>query len=233
MKLKKKLVQASRPLVVATVHTAPALKQAVFSRERGIDLLEIRLDCLGKGLATFAACAENFRKPLLITARHPNEGGANRLSVAQRRLLLRLYLPAATAVDVELRSVASMEDLLREASLIGVTKVVSYHNFRTTPSLAELEKIVNRARMAGADIPKVATFLRSPADLAVLMKLQDKMGGQRGPLAVMGMGPLGKVSRLALAAAGSRLNYGFFDRAQVQGQWPAALLAERISEVTS
>lgn len=233
MKLKKKLELASRPLVVATVHTGQGLKQAVHSREGGIDLFEIRLDCLGKGLATFAVCAEDFRKPLLITARHPNEGGVNRLTLAQRRLLLRLYLPAATAVDVELRSVPSMEDLLQEASNTGVTKVVSYHNFRSTPSLAELQKIVKRARKAGADIPKVATFLRSPADLAVLLQLQAKMGGRRGLLAVMGMGPLGKVSRLALAAAGSRLNYGFFDRPQVHGQWPAKVLAERFNEVTS
>lgn len=233
MKQKKKLKQSSLPLVVATVHTAPGLKEAAKSWERGIDLFEIRLDCLGKGLATFAACAGNFRKPLLITARHPSEGGSNRLTLAQRRLLLRLYLPTATAVDVELRSAASMVDLLQEASQSGVTKVVSYHNFRSTPSLAELLKIVKRARQTGADIPKVATYLRSPADLAVLLQLQAKMGGERGPLSLMGMGPLGKVSRLALAAAGSQLNYGFFDRPQVHGQWPATVLAERINEVTS
>jgi 3-dehydroquinate dehydratase-1 len=233
MKLIKKLQQASRLLVVATVHTASGLKQAVNCRERGIDLFEIRLDCLGQGLATFAACAEDFRKPMLITARHPAEGGVNRLTLAQRRRLLRLYLPTATAVDVELRSAASMEDLLQEAGRCGLTKVVSYHNFRSTPSLAELQKIVKRARQAGADIPKVATFLRSPADLAVLLQLQAKMGGQRGPLAVMGMGPMGKVSRLALAVAGSRLNYGFFDRPQVQGQWPATVLAERLNELAS
>lgn len=233
MKQKKKLEQSCRPLVVATVHTAPGLKQAVKSRERGIDLFEIRLDCLGKGLATFAACAEDFRQPLLITARHPSEGGSTRLTLAQRRRLLKLYLPAATAVDIELRSAASMVDLLQEASQGGLTKVVSYHNFRSTPNLSELLKIVNRARQAGADIPKVATYLRSPADLAVLLQLQSKSGGKRRPLAVMGMGPYGKVSRLALSAAGSLLNYGFFDRPQVYGQWPAAVLAERIREVTS
>lgn len=227
----KKLHQASRPLVVATVHTASGLKLAVRSREHGIDLWEIRLDCLGKGLATFAACAEAFCKPLLITARHPLEGGVNRLTHAQRRLLLRLYLPAVAAVDVELRSASGMDDLLREAGERGVTKVVSYHNFRSTPRLAELQKIVKRARQVGADIPKVATFLRSPSDLAVLLQLQVKMGGQRGPLAVMGMGPLGMVSRLALGVAGSRLNYGFFDRPQVQGQWPAVVLAERLNEL--
>ena len=47
----------------------------------------------------------------------------------------------------------------------------------------------------------------------------------------MGMGPMGRVSRLVLAAAGSCLNYGYLDRAQVPGQWPAAELKRRIAEV--
>jgi 3-dehydroquinate dehydratase-1 len=47
----------------------------------------------------------------------------------------------------------------------------------------------------------------------------------------MGMGPLGKVSRLVLGAAGSRLNYGYLDKPQVPGQWPAAELAQRLREV--
>jgi 3-dehydroquinate dehydratase-1 len=47
----------------------------------------------------------------------------------------------------------------------------------------------------------------------------------------MGMGPLGKVSRLVLAAAGSRLNYGYLDKPQVAGQWPALELARRLEEI--
>ena len=48
----------------------------------------------------------------------------------------------------------------------------------------------------------------------------------------MGMGPLGQVSRLALAAAGSVFNYGYLGRRpQVPGQWPAATLRERIDEL--
>ena len=50
------------------------------------------------------------------------------------------------------------------------------------------------------------------------------------PLAVMGMGAFGKVSRLALGKSGSVLNYGYLDKPQVSGQWPAALLKERLRE---
>ncbi len=55
---------------------------------------------------------------------------------------------------------------------------------------------------------------------------------QRQTLAVMGMGPLGRVSRLALATAGSVLNYGYLGSGpQVPGQWSAATLRERIEEL--
>jgi 3-dehydroquinate dehydratase-1 len=48
----------------------------------------------------------------------------------------------------------------------------------------------------------------------------------------MGMREFGKVSRLALAQAGSVLNYGFLGELQVPGQWPVAVLKERLREIT-
>ncbi len=47
------------------------------------------------------------------------------------------------------------------------------------------------------------------------------------------MGPLGKVSRLLFAAAGSVLNYGYLDRPQVAGQWEATVLKQRLRELVA
>ena len=47
----------------------------------------------------------------------------------------------------------------------------------------------------------------------------------------MGMGPLGKVSRLVLPSVGSLLVYGYLDRPQVEGQWPAQEVARRLQEI--
>jgi 3-dehydroquinate dehydratase I len=131
-------------------------------------------------------------------------------------------------VDVELRSVRAMSGLLEEASRRKVQKVISFHDFRGTPSLARLREVFRRSHHAGADIVKIATQLNGARDLAVLLQLQ---ASARTPLATMGMGPMGKVSRLVLAAAGSRLNYGYLDKPQVTGQWPALELVRRLEEV--
>lgn len=227
MQLKQKLRQRQTKLVVGTLHTAAGWRLARRARPDGCDLLELRLDCLPAGLVDKPAAA-SLPQPLLVTARHPAEGGAGRLAAARRRERLEQWLPWAAAVDVELRSAGALAGLLETARRRGVIRVISFHDFRRTPAESVLRRIISRARAGGAEVVKIATTLRSAADLGVLLRVQ---ASTRTPLATMGMGPLGKVSRLVLAAAGSCLNYGYLDRPQVPGQWPAAELAKRIREV--
>lgn len=222
-----KAPHSSRPLV-ATAHTPAGLRQAAELAASEVGFVEIRLDTLAGAARDLAGAVSAIRSPLLFTARHPAEGGAGRLSPSKRRDLLEAFLPAARALDVELRSAGAMADLLERARRRRVTRVVSFHDFRGTPGLPRLRDVVRRSCRTGADIVKIATLLRGPRDLAVLLMLQ---GTARVPLATMGMGPLGKVSRLVLAAAGSRLNYGYLDKPQVAGQWPARELALRLGEV--
>jgi 3-dehydroquinate dehydratase-1 len=229
MNSKKKLERKLGPLVVATAHTARGISLAANLRPGAVDLVEIRLDCLLANRRDMTALASRIHRPLVLTARHPLEGGIGNLSSADRRLLYEEFMPMATAVDVELRSVGPMQSVLASAAERGIISVISFHDFRGTPGLARLRDMVRAASRSGAEIVKIATTLRGPKDLAVLLHLQSLFPSTA--LATMGMGPLGRVSRLALAAAGSRLNYGYLDRPQVSGQWPAARLRERLDEV--
>ena len=96
--------------------------------------------------------------------------------------------------------------------------IISFHDFESTPSLAKLRAVSARARGEGADIVKIAAKTETPAEVARLLVLLQEAPG---PLAVMGMGALGRASRLLFAKAGSALNYGWLDRPQVPGQWSA------------
>lgn len=229
MKQKQNVTSAGTVLTVATAHTVAGLREAVRLPARAADFVEVRLDCLASHGSLLDSVLPDVRIPVLITARHLAEGGAGELTTRERRALLEKYLPRASAVDVELRSSVAMRPVLDSAAARGIPCVVSHHDFRRTPPLARLRAVVRDARKAGAGVVKVATQLRHAGDLAVLLILQT-MEGRRG-LATMGMGPLGRVSRLALAAAGSRLNYGYLDRPQVPGQWPARRLRELIKEI--
>lgn len=214
--------------VVATAHTKRGLQQASKLRRRQVGFVELRLDVFSRHFPAVERASSAIAVPILITARHPREGGVGLLGAAKRRDLLAGFLSRADAVDIELRSVTILADVLRQARRQCITRVVSFHDFQRTPGLPRLREVVRRGAQAGADIVKIATHLRNAKDLALLLLLQNSA---KVPLATMGMGPLGKVSRLVLAAAGSRLNYGYLDRPQVTGQWPALELVQRIEEV--
>jgi 3-dehydroquinate dehydratase-1 len=167
--------------------------------------------------------------PLIVTVRHPAEGGAHALGSARRRELFVQFMPFAALIDVELRSTGSLAGIIDDARSRGVRVIVSDHHFKTTPSVARLRELIRRAHRAGADIFKLAALAETPAALG---RLLDFLSSKQ-PLAmsVMGMGRFGKVSRLVLAQAGSVLNYGYLDQPNASGQWEAPLLKKRLAEL--
>jgi len=227
---KKFVIECSH--VVAAIHTSHGLKAALRLSPNAIDLLEIRLDALGQmegGMKALVKTLPKLKIPLLITARDPKEGGIGSLSIARRRELLLAALPFASLLDVEVRNAAAMKDVLAAARQAGVGIVLSAHDFSKTPSLARLEAMKKRAATFKPTVFKFAGLAKTTGDLSVLLAFLTRE--KKLPLAVMGMGRWGKLSRLTLGAAGSVLNYGFLDEANATGQWPARLLKERLQEV--
>ncbi len=225
----------NRPRVVAAVWSEATLRAAAELTPHGApDLLELRVDAFAPDPARLDALAAGAARPLIVTVRHPGEGGLDAaLDLPARRRLYERFLPAAAWVDIELRSLRSLAAVVAQARERGGRLIASFHDFQGTPSTRRLRALADRAAGAGADVCKIAATTRTPGDLARLLDLLERHGGPGAlPLAVMGMGPLGKASRPALAAAGSVLNYGYLGGgAQVPGQWPAAQLRARIDEL--
>lgn len=219
----------NRPNVVATVHTEKGLRMAAEMSSDDVDIVEFRLDALVHLVDEIDDTLRSLKVPALLTARHPAEGGMNHLSIATRRSLLLQLLPSASLVDVELRSAISLADVIATAKSHGVRVVVSDHHFRMTPSLASLLKRERAAFQANADIFKIATSTSIIRDFSTLLDFISQKKQQ--PRAVMGMGVFGKISRLALAKAGSVLNYGYLDKPNAPGQWEARELKQLISQI--
>jgi 3-dehydroquinate dehydratase type I len=167
---------------------------------------------------------------LLFTARRPDEGGIGSLTAAQRTALLVGVLDEAAAVDVEVASLGEMAPLLAELRRRQVPWIASWHDFAGLGEPTEIARACHRAAEAGAAVFKVAVMVREAADLPRLASLQA--GPWPLPVAVMGMGPLGLVSRLLCAQYGSALQYGFLGRfPTAPGQWPAARLREAVRDL--
>lgn len=230
----KKSNALSSGSVVGTIHSAGALAAAGKLPPNSVDFLELRVDAFASSpqmLQTVEKAAAKLKNPLLVTVRHPKEGGASGLTLSQRRQLFRRFLPLASLIDVELRSAEGLSDILTEARRQGTVVILSYHDFRSIPPLQKLQGLAATASEIGCDVFKVAAMARTEKAVATLL---DFLTGRprRGPLyAVMGMGDFGKISRLTLGKCGSVLNYGYLDKVQVPGQWPAEVLKARLAEL--
>jgi 3-dehydroquinate dehydratase I len=203
------------PKVVGVIFSQSDLRGALRMR-RPPDLFEVRLDRFVHDLAEIKAEVPRLPAPLIITARHSAEGGANNLSAARRRALLLDLLPVAKYVDVELRSVRELGGVLEEAAALEVSVIISFHDFRTTPSRAELDRLAERVRPFGAAFFKVATRTDTRAQLATLLNFFE--AHRRNRIIAMGIGKLGRASRLELARAGCQLNYVHLGSRAVAGQ---------------
>ena len=205
--------------MVATVHSTAGIRIAMRLRSGDVDLVEVRMDALVEQLGLLRRMLPSLKVPILVTVRHPAEGGLGRLTLRRRKELFAEFLQCASLIDVELRSVAAMSDVISSAKTRRAVVVVSDHHFRRTPSLASMAERERRAFAAGADVFKIATMTNDARSLVRLLEFSARPA--RGPRAVMGMGKFGQVSRLVLARAGSVLNYGYLDKPNAPGQWEA------------
>jgi 3-dehydroquinate dehydratase I len=193
------------------------------------DLFELRLDCLCGMDDEIADKAAALRSPLVVTARHPLEGGANDLGGEKRRNLLYRFLPHARFIDVELRSLPAFRRLLHLARKKGVRPVVSFHDLKSTPTLRTLRAKARRAKKFGAAVFKVATRTDTAAQLGRLVDFFEHTGVDIA-VSAMGIGRFGAVSRLLLAKKGSALNYVSLRQSRVEGQLSVQQLRSALSE---
>jgi 3-dehydroquinate dehydratase-1 len=182
------------------------------------DFFELRLDCLTDAVDQLQNALPRLRAPLIIAARHPHEGGARKLSTHQRRDLLARFLDHAKYLDVELRSASALRRLLATAEAKKVRRIISFHDFKSTPGRRVLAAKARAAKAHRADVFKVATRTDTPLELG---RLLDFITDDRVDLslAVMGIGKLGAISRVLMAGAGSTLVYASLNAASnIEGQ---------------
>ena len=212
-----------RSYVVGVIASDADLNRAIRMRKPP-DLFELRLDRLVRAIDQVQNKLQKLRAPLIITARHPLEGGANKLSLRQRRDLLNRFLPWADYIDVELRSAYSLRSLLVLARKKKVRRIISCHDFKSTPRPRVLAQKARTAKAHRANIFKVASRTDTPVQLARLLDFIARKDVDL-PVSAMGIGKLGAISRVLLARAGSALVYAsLVGTTDIEGQLSLAQL---------
>jgi 3-dehydroquinate dehydratase-1 len=212
-------------VITGGVNAGPVRKAASL----GAGLLEIRVDTFpaiepGRLLASFEKLKKITELPILLTIRSAKEGGQAQLSDRQRAALFSALIPFADLVDIELSSGGIRKNVVDSAKRAKKRVIVSHHDFESTPGDKKLRKIIESARESGGDIVKIASLVNTQDDLKRLAGLLCTENG----LIVIGMGKLGKPSRVFFPMLGSLITYGSITESTAPGQMS---LKEMLSEL--
>jgi len=218
------------PLVGET--RAQVLKEAEALSELQPDLLEWRIDAYEK-VEDIEDCLSVLKElrtiihtiPLIFTCRIDQEGGMKQISREKRLDLIHEAMASGDIdmVDTELcNDSAFIADVKKQARQCGVALILSYHNFKETPSESFIYSKLAAAQAAGADISKVAVMPADYGDVLTLLCATNKARNElvKCPMVTMSMGPEGAVSRLAGGLFGSDITFAIGVEASAPGQIP-------------
>jgi 3-dehydroquinate dehydratase/shikimate dehydrogenase len=187
-------------LLCATV-TASTMAELRAARDRAVDadLVELRLDTVAD--PDVAGALQGRRRPVIITCRMREEGGAFRGSEEERRRLLGEALAqGAEYVDLEWR--AGFEEVIAREG--GRRIVLSFHDFASMPH--DLHGIARAMRAVGAEVVKIAARARRLSDCVTLLELARSID-EPDHMILIAMGEAGLSSRVLAGRFGSRWTY--------------------------
>lgn len=207
-----------------------AAKQA----EPTADVIEIRLDSILR--PQISSFMEAVDKPLLFTNRPAWEGGAFAGSEEERLApLLEAADGGAAYVDLELEAALPLRSRLLEAVNGSRSRlIISWHEFKGTPSSLQLSQVLQRQYESGAHIGKIVTTAHDFRDVLRVLSLQLQAAERHFPLIAFCMGRVGVISRLATLGLGGYMTYAAPNKGGVTapGQVPVSVLREVIMKLS-
>lgn len=220
------LLKKSSPLLVASLDGDDLPYLLEQARTERADLVEIRLDIWGNFfredmLEKMNRFKEKIGIPMIVSFRGGHPFPAWWQPVHWRALV------HASLIDVEWNPKYPWRDIAKNVRRYDLALMISHHDYVGTPPEAKLVKIAKAAYARKADVVKIATRVKTEADIRALLSLSGRLGAQK-LITVMGMGPLGAISRLAAPIFQSRLVYGYIGTPTASGQLPYRDLQERI-----
>ncbi|WP_435009752.1 shikimate dehydrogenase [Tundrisphaera lichenicola] len=168
--------------------------------EAGVDLVEVRVDCLRRE-PDLKRILANRHTPMVFTLRRGVDGGLWRGPEDKRRRLMREAIVAGVDfIDIEM-------DVAREVRRFGKTRrIVSYHNMKETPG--DLLSFAQQCEEMDADIVKIAVRANSLADAVKVLQVASKM---ETPTIAIAMGEIGSFTRVLNAKYGAPFTYANFN----------------------
>lgn len=183
-------------------------KKAVYL---GADIIEFRIDALeDPDTDEIQNIIAEIDHPLIATNRVKSEGGFFNGSEEERISILIKAAKYADIVDIELQTGTELQEKVIKASK---STIVSYHDFKKTPSFRELLDVVAKEKEIG-DIAKFAVMPNNTEDTLTVLKVLSKVSNTIG----IAMGDIGKYTRVIAPIFGSPITFASIGNESAPGQ---------------
>ncbi len=194
------------------------IKQTLKIALKKSDYVEVRFDFLK--IEQIPETIEMIKKDLnkiVCTLRPKTEGGKFSGNEKERISILKLiaeYNPFL--LDVEFNTLKRNSSLVRYLKSTKTKLLVSWHDFKKTPSSAELKKKMNQMSKFSSNV-KIVCTAKSTDDSNRMLELYSKKG--KSNLISFAMGDFGRISRILCLYLGSPYTYVSLGKAIAPGQF--------------
>jgi len=212
------------PIIEKTMEKA---LEAIGEAKGAADLIELRMDYVRE--PRLAGLLSGGWKPFIVTNRRKEEGGRYQGHEKKRLAILEEAIKlGADYVDVEIRTEKSLLKGLM-ANRKGTQIVLSFHDFKETPSQKELREIFNQMNRLGADVVKIVTFAKSWEDNLNVLSLIPYVRKRKQEVVAFCMGEKGKASRILAPLMGAVWTYASLNKDRISA--PGQLTAKEMKEI--
>ena len=167
--------------------------------EAGVTLLELRLDLIREDPEHIYQQIPDHVQTI-ATCRPEGYDESERIELLKACMDL-----GSNFIDVEIES---LDDYLRtltaHAHQCGTKTIISYHNFEATPEKKELEHLLQKCYERGGSVAKIAVQVNTLKDVHHLLGVYNLPGKK----VVLGMGKLGRITRLMGPYLGAEFTFG-------------------------
>ncbi len=223
------ILKKDRPLIALPVDDKNLEETLKTVKEKPVDIIELRIDQFERFDIDYilekVKLVKDYGFTLLSTVRSKEEGGAD-LSDEERLKIFQEVIPDSDIVDIELLSENINKEVIEIAKKEGKLSLVSYHDFEKTPSEDEIQSIIDKGASLSADIIKYAFFVKNTEDVGRILSVTYKNRDKN--LVAIGMGELGKLTRVAGFFFGSLISYTFIGKSFAPGQIDVDKLVEEM-----
>ena len=217
------------PLVVLPVDDKDLEKRLSIALDYGIDMIELRIDQFSDFSKDYvvekAKTVKDYNFGIIATVRSKEEGGVF-IPDEQRVEIFEAVAGLVDILDIELTSEKINRKVIEIAKDEGKLSLVSYHDFEKTPDERFIQSLIDKGVFLGANIIKYAFKVNSCEDVNRILCVTGKNRDKK--IVAIGMGELGKITRVAGFFFGSVLTYTYIGKSFAPGQIEARKLIEEL-----